>query len=166
VIKPRIAHEFRRPFYYMCDDSLIYDSLYADARLRGWSGWGGDARIANGPSGLQRITEKSYVPQSGPALELGCGEGHFCRLLAAHGYTVIRRTREIIPVGISAFSYRVIAGQFGKLPSYQTRISWMGSPPVTNSWGLLSPSFFHLYALNSIAGQNRQERHCLCVQSN
>jgi len=72
----------------MCDDSLIYDSLYADARLRGWSGWGGDARIANGPSGLQRITEKSYVPQSGPALELGCGEGHFCRLLAAYGYTV------------------------------------------------------------------------------
>jgi SAM-dependent methyltransferase len=72
----------------MHDDYLIYDSLYADAKLKGWSGWGGDSRIATGPGQLQRIVEKGYVPQSGRVLELGCGEGHFCRLLAAHGYTV------------------------------------------------------------------------------
>jgi len=72
----------------MHDDYLIYDSLYEDAKQKGWSGWGGDSRIATGPSQLQRVTEKIYVPQSGQALELGCGEGHFCRLLAAHGYTV------------------------------------------------------------------------------
>lgn len=72
----------------MHSDYSIYDSLYEDARKNGWSGWGGEARIATGPVQVERILEKPYMPQSGRVLELGCGEGHLCRLFAAHGYIV------------------------------------------------------------------------------
>lgn len=66
----------------------IYDSLYQEAKQNGWNGWGGNSRIANGPTQLRRILEKPYVPQNGCALELGCGEGHLCRLLSAQGFDV------------------------------------------------------------------------------
>jgi SAM-dependent methyltransferase len=72
----------------MHSDYLIYDSLYDDAQRKGWPGWGGPARIAAGPAQVSRILEKNYVPRLGQALELGCGEGHLCRLLAAQGYSV------------------------------------------------------------------------------
>ena len=72
----------------MCGDYSIYDSLYEEAKRNGWSGWGGNCRIASGPGQLQRILEKPYVPRSGRALELGCGEGHLCRLLFRQGFEV------------------------------------------------------------------------------
>ncbi|MDO5652786.1 MAG: class I SAM-dependent methyltransferase [Brachymonas sp.] len=69
-------------------DYSIYDALYEEAKRKGWSGWGGDGRIACGPGQLQRIFEKPYVPKTGRALELGCGEGHLCRLLSRRGFEV------------------------------------------------------------------------------
>lgn len=72
----------------MNNDYTIYDSLYEEARRNGWQGWGGDARIATGPAQVARIVDKPFVPKAGRALELGCGEGHLCRLLAARGYSV------------------------------------------------------------------------------
>ncbi|MBT3067509.1 class I SAM-dependent methyltransferase [Rhodoferax sp. U11-2br] len=68
---------------------LIYDALYEEARQHGWHGWGGNSRIASGPEQVQRILQKPYVPHNGRVLELGCGEGHLCRLLAARGFDVI-----------------------------------------------------------------------------
>ena len=67
-------------------DYSIYDSLYESARNLGWPGWGGDDRVANGPEKLEYILSKSYVPKRGRALELGCGEGHLCRLLETRGF--------------------------------------------------------------------------------
>ena len=72
----------------MRGNDLTYDSLYEEAKRNGRDGWGGNPRIASGPEQLQRILEKPYVPQSGRALELGCGEGHLCRLLSAQGFDV------------------------------------------------------------------------------
>ena len=72
----------------MSGDYSIYDSQYEEAKRNGWNGWGGNCRIASGPEQLQRILEKPYVPRSGRALELGCGEGHLCRLLSRQGFEV------------------------------------------------------------------------------
>ena len=72
----------------MHGDYTIYDSLYTEARRRGFQGWGGDARIAGGAEQVRRILGNPDVPSSGRALELGCGEGHLCRLLAARGFDV------------------------------------------------------------------------------
>ncbi len=72
----------------MPSDDSIYDSLYEEARQNGWQGWGGDARISTGPSQVAGILEKTYVPKSGRVLDMGCGEGHLCRLFAGHGYCV------------------------------------------------------------------------------
>jgi 2-polyprenyl-3-methyl-5-hydroxy-6-metoxy-1,4-benzoquinol methylase len=66
----------------------IYDALYDEAQRKGWPGWGGKTRIAKGPDQVARILEKPYVPSSGKVIELGCGEGHLCRLLAVRGYSV------------------------------------------------------------------------------
>ena len=73
----------------MPSNHSIYDHLYQEARSHGWQGWGGDDRIAKGPQQLQTILTPLYVPRSGRVLELGCGEGHLSRLLAAHGFDVI-----------------------------------------------------------------------------
>jgi 2-polyprenyl-3-methyl-5-hydroxy-6-metoxy-1,4-benzoquinol methylase len=67
---------------------LVYDELYAAAIHQGWSGWGGDDRIAKGTEQVARILAPQYVPRTGKVLELGCGEGHLCRLLAQHGFDV------------------------------------------------------------------------------
>ena len=67
-------------------DYSIYDSLYESARNLGWPGWGGDDRVAKGPEKLKYILSKSHVPKRGRALELGCGEGHLCRLLETRGF--------------------------------------------------------------------------------
>ena len=66
----------------------IYDSLYEEAKQNGWSGWGGNCRIASGPEQLRRILAKPYVQINCRALELGCGEGHLCRLLSRQGFEV------------------------------------------------------------------------------
>src|SRR5271157_10892 len=66
----------------------LYDSLYESAIQQGWSGWGGDDRLAKGSEQVARILAQPYVPGTGKVLELGCGEGHLCRLLAQHGYDV------------------------------------------------------------------------------
>jgi 2-polyprenyl-3-methyl-5-hydroxy-6-metoxy-1,4-benzoquinol methylase len=67
---------------------LLYDELYTTAINKGWSGWGGDDRIAKGTEQVARILAPQYVPRAGKVLELGCGEGHLCRLLAQHGFDV------------------------------------------------------------------------------
>lgn len=72
----------------MHGDYSIYDTLYNEVKRKGWPGWGGKARIAKGPDQIARILEKPYVPSSGKVIELGCGEGHLCRLLAVRGYSV------------------------------------------------------------------------------
>ncbi len=72
----------------MHGDYSIYDTLYDEARRKGFPGWGGKARIAKGYTQVAKILENPYVPKSGKVVELGCGEGHLCRLLAAHGYSV------------------------------------------------------------------------------
>ncbi|WP_097655409.1 class I SAM-dependent methyltransferase [Candidatus Chloroploca asiatica] len=72
----------------MRNNRSIYDSLYREAQTKGWQGWGGDARLAEGPNQLRRIMECRYTPRAGRALELGCGEGHLCRLLASQGFEV------------------------------------------------------------------------------
>jgi SAM-dependent methyltransferase len=66
----------------------IYDSLYQSAIDQGWACWGGDDRIHQGISQLERILSPSFVPKSGYVLELGCGEGHLCRLFSSCGYDV------------------------------------------------------------------------------
>lgn len=66
----------------------LYDSLYESAIQKGWSGWGGDDRLAEGPKQVACILAQPCVPRTGKALELGCGEGYLCRLLAQRGYDV------------------------------------------------------------------------------
>ncbi len=68
---------------------LVHDKLYAEAKSLGWSGWGGDARIAKERVWLDRLFSFDGVPQKGKVLELGCGEGHFSRLLAEKKYEVV-----------------------------------------------------------------------------
>jgi 2-polyprenyl-3-methyl-5-hydroxy-6-metoxy-1,4-benzoquinol methylase len=67
---------------------LLYDELYTAAIHKGWSGWGDDDRIAKGKEQVARILAPQYVPQAGKVLELGCGEGHLCRLLVQQGFDV------------------------------------------------------------------------------
>ncbi len=65
-----------------------YDFLYESAIQQGWSGWGWDDRLAKGPEQVARLLAQPDVPPKGKVLELGCGEGQLCRLLAQHGYDV------------------------------------------------------------------------------
>ncbi|MEM7034430.1 MAG: class I SAM-dependent methyltransferase [Chloroflexota bacterium] len=73
----------------MRPDYSVHDKKYIEARAKGWNGWGGDERIAHEHIWLERLFSFSQVPKSGQALELGCGEGHYARLLAEKGYTVL-----------------------------------------------------------------------------
>jgi len=66
----------------------VYDLLYESAIHQGLSGWGGDDRLAKGPEQVAHILAQPYIPRTGKVLELGCGEGHLCRLLAQHGYDI------------------------------------------------------------------------------
>ncbi len=72
----------------MHNPKATYDAMSIQALQRGWQGWGGDSRVAEGPKQIERIFNRARVPLHGTALELGCGEGHLCRLLAARGFTV------------------------------------------------------------------------------
>ncbi|CAM3662160.1 bifunctional 3-demethylubiquinone-9 3-methyltransferase/ 2-octaprenyl-6-hydroxy phenol methylase [Vibrio aerogenes CECT 7868] len=68
-------------------DYFVHDDLYKQAREAGWEGWGGHQRMANAAL-VDRFFGLSGIPQQGKLLELGCGEGHHCRLFAQHGYEV------------------------------------------------------------------------------
>lgn len=69
-------------------DYLVHDRQYIEARAKGWDGWGGNERIAYGPIWVEQLLSYDEVPKMGDVLELGCGEGHYARLLAEKGYRV------------------------------------------------------------------------------
>jgi 2-polyprenyl-3-methyl-5-hydroxy-6-metoxy-1,4-benzoquinol methylase len=69
-------------------DYLVHDRLYREARAEGWDGWGGNERIAYGSIWIEQLLSYDEVPKMGEVLELGCGEGHYSRLLAEKGYQV------------------------------------------------------------------------------
>ena len=72
----------------MKTDYSVHERKYREARAKGWNGWGGDERMAQEHVWIKRLF--SYkIPQTGQVLELGCGEGHYARLLAEKGYRVI-----------------------------------------------------------------------------
>lgn len=72
----------------MIPNYLVHDQMYKEARAKGWSGWGGDERMAQEHILINRLFSYDRVPASGKLLELGCGEGHYARRLAATGYQV------------------------------------------------------------------------------
>ena len=72
----------------MNPDYKIYDSLYIEARSKGWTGWGGNARMERTGELVSRLFSDKSVPTAGKLLELGCGEGAHSRLLAHKGYEV------------------------------------------------------------------------------
>jgi len=69
-------------------DYAVYDTIYSAIRSQGSNGWGGDTRLAKGPEHIAGILGSMWVPKSGQALEIGCGEGNLSRLLEMHGYRV------------------------------------------------------------------------------
>ena len=69
-------------------DYPVHDRLYREARAKGWDGWGGNERIAYGSIWIEQLLSYDEVPKMGQVLELGCGEGHYSRLLAEKGYQV------------------------------------------------------------------------------
>lgn len=69
-------------------DYLVYDRQYQEIRAKGWNGWGGNQRMARESIWIERLFSYPQLPTAGEALELGCGEGHYARLLAERGYTV------------------------------------------------------------------------------
>ncbi len=66
----------------------LYDVLYTSAIQQGWAGWGGNDRLAKLSDHTTRILAHPAVPRTGKLLEVGCGEGSLCRLLAQQGYEV------------------------------------------------------------------------------
>jgi len=66
----------------------IYDQLYAQTQAAGQPCWGGQQRLEKETLWLERLFSQSQVPKQGKVLELGCGEGHFSRLLCQKGYQV------------------------------------------------------------------------------
>lgn len=66
---------------------LVHENMYIQAREAGWEGWGGNERLANAEL-VDRFFGLHEVPLKGRLLELGCGEGHHCRLFSKHGYEV------------------------------------------------------------------------------
>ena len=72
----------------MTPNYLIHEEKYQQARANGWPGWGGPERMARENIWLERLLSLPAVPPQGRVLELGCGEGHYARLLAQKGYVV------------------------------------------------------------------------------
>ena len=70
-------------------DYFVHDRKYIEARANGWQGWGGDERMAHAHIWIERLFSYDQVPVNGDVLELGCGEGHYARLLAEKGYQVL-----------------------------------------------------------------------------
>ena len=66
----------------------LYDEKYSNLQSEGQKGWGGNDRIALLPDQFKYIMDKPFVPQRGNVLELGCGEGTMCRMIAREGYNV------------------------------------------------------------------------------
>lgn len=69
-------------------DYLIHDRIYRDIKIKGMTGWGGDARMAKYEETLKRFHGYSKVPTQGYVLDLGCGEGVYSRALNKLGYQV------------------------------------------------------------------------------
>jgi SAM-dependent methyltransferase len=69
-------------------DYSVHDKQYQEARAKGWSGWGGNERMAHERIWIERLFSYAEIPTAGDVLELGCGEGHYARLLAEKGYSV------------------------------------------------------------------------------
>lgn len=72
----------------MTPNYLIHEEKYQQARAKDWPGWGGPERMARENIWLERLFSYPLVPGQGKVLELGCGEGHYARLLAQRGYAV------------------------------------------------------------------------------
>lgn len=72
----------------MTPNYLVHEEKYQQARAKGWPGWGGPERMARENIWLERLFSFPTVPSQGSVLELGCGEGHYARLLAQRGYIV------------------------------------------------------------------------------
>jgi 2-polyprenyl-3-methyl-5-hydroxy-6-metoxy-1,4-benzoquinol methylase len=70
-------------------DYSVHDRQYIEARAKGWHGWGGNERMAHEHIWVERLFAYDEIPKMGDVLELGCGEGHYARLLAEKGYRVI-----------------------------------------------------------------------------
>lgn len=68
---------------------FVHERKYQEARAKGWPGWGGPDRMASGHIWLERLFSYRDLPRSGRVLDLGCGEGHYSRMLAESGYGVI-----------------------------------------------------------------------------
>ncbi|MGB0840054.1 MAG: class I SAM-dependent methyltransferase [Chitinophagales bacterium] len=66
----------------------IYDQIYQEAIQKGWQAWGGNERLKTAKDWLAQLLSYSEIPNTGKALELGCGEGNLCRLLAKQGYEI------------------------------------------------------------------------------
>jgi ubiquinone/menaquinone biosynthesis C-methylase UbiE len=67
----------------------IHEEKYRLAKAAGEPGWGGSLRIANLPRILEeRFLNSSFTPQTGRALELGCGAGQVSIELARKGFDV------------------------------------------------------------------------------
>ncbi|MCB8968335.1 MAG: hypothetical protein H6660_15745, partial [Ardenticatenaceae bacterium] len=68
--------------YMMETNYLVHDRQYQEARAKGWDGWGGNERMAQEQIWIERLFSYAALPETGQVLELGCGEGHYARLLA------------------------------------------------------------------------------------
>jgi 2-polyprenyl-3-methyl-5-hydroxy-6-metoxy-1,4-benzoquinol methylase len=68
-------------------DYLVHEEMYQNAREMGWNGWGGNERLKKADL-VDRYFELEGAPAKGTLLEIGCGEGHHCRLFAERGFEV------------------------------------------------------------------------------
>ena len=127
---------------------LVHERQYQEARAKGWSGWGGDARMALEHILIGRLFSYPNVPQSGRALELGCGEGHYCRILAERGYTV---TGVDISDSAIAWAKEKTAPTGLSITYHQADLSQPGILPNGNFDLIVDGNCFHC-----IIGQDRQ----------
>lgn len=64
-----------------------HDDLYKQRKAKGWSGWADEQTVESNLRTLQTEFDRSFVPISGRALELGCGAGELTWWLAEKGFT-------------------------------------------------------------------------------
>ncbi|MEM7127206.1 MAG: class I SAM-dependent methyltransferase [Chloroflexota bacterium] len=132
----------------MKPDYLVHELKYQEARTKGWPGWGGPERMAGEGIWLDRLFSYGGVPSSGRALELGCGEGHYSRLLAEKGY-------EVVGVDVSE-----TAIQWAKEKTTDTRYEIEYYQLDLSKPGILASDSFDLIAdgncLHCIIGEDRE----------